>query len=305
MAKGFLIPAVIDSSSASSASMNFMNHSDDRNNSCIRLNLCCCGLVWRPVASLLKHSSFFFKATTTTWESDSLKLTNEWNWLKNCNCSPKGTISSCAKPTTTRRWRSPPTSAAAVALLWRAEAESMLSTMWSVCGCDPPSLQLLVFLPQPSRSRFSLPLPLCPSLPTSLVPSLSSPLLSPKTASLSSSQSSSKINYNHCRVTSICRAALQCHFKVITACTWVIITTLSDTELTHPQGQTWASLVHPGPDQRLSFLTGYVKGPLAKPKPKKKQKLHPDLHDCACSADSLAAVRSAWRRKCDLWVAFS
>lgn len=34
MAKGFLIPTVIDSFSASSASMSIMNHSDDRNNSC-------------------------------------------------------------------------------------------------------------------------------------------------------------------------------------------------------------------------------------------------------------------------------
>lgn len=37
MAKGFLIPTVIDSFSTFSASMNLMNHSNDRNNSCIRL----------------------------------------------------------------------------------------------------------------------------------------------------------------------------------------------------------------------------------------------------------------------------
>lgn len=32
----------------------------------------------------------------------------------------------------------------------------------------------------------------------------------------------------------------------------------------------------------------------------KPKKLHPELHEGACSADSRAAARSAWRRKCDL-----
>lgn len=174
----------------------------------------------------------------------------------------------------------------------RAMTESMLA---------PCNLCMAVILHPVSSQYFFLNLPtpatLCPSLPPYIphpFPFFPSPLPHYSfTASLVSSQSSSNINQNHCRVASICTAALQCHFKVIIACTWVIIKTLSDTELTHPQGQTWASLVH------AVRIKGCDSSQAARRVLWQRQaiKLHPELHECACSADSLAAARSAWRRR--------
>lgn len=98
--------------------------------------------------------------------------------------------------------------------------------MSAVCGCDPPSLRLPVLLPQPPLSR----VPLLPFAPPSIPhPFPSCPLIPPLplfTSSLISSQSSSNINQIHRRVASICRAALQFHFKVIIACTCVLIKAL-------------------------------------------------------------------------------